>query len=138
MFGLTIVHFAAAGIQFLTISYMQVVLYMEPLQAQSSFIFVLFSAMVPGIILGSTLGDYFGGYEGKGMKNALALCVMFGAFASFFSISLSFVFTPHLFTLLLWLFFFCGAGCMPIANGIILGCVPKSAQNSASALNFVF
>ena len=71
------------------------------------------------------------------MINALSLCIVFATFASIFSITCSYTFQPTMFVILLWLFFFFGAGTMPIANGIILGCVPKSAQNSASALFFV-
>ena len=98
----------------------------------------MFSAMIPGVFTGAKLADYYGGYKGRGMRNALSLCIIFGFFASIFSLSLTITFEKELFTLLTWLFFFSGAAIMPIAAGIIVGCVPKFAQNSASALYCIF
>lgn len=92
MLGLTTLQFAAAGLQFWTISYMQVVLFMDPIEAASTFIVVMFSAMIPGVIMGATLADHFGGYKGRGMRHALSLCSFFGFMASIFSVWLSFTF----------------------------------------------
>ena len=110
----------------------------EAVEAQYTFVGVLFSAMFPGVMMGAKLADYYGGYKGKGMSNALSLCVIFGFFATMFSLLLTITFEKDLFTLLTWLFFFSGAAIMPIAAGIIVGCVPKFAQNSASALYCIF
>jgi len=137
MLGLTTLQFSAAGLQFWTIAYMQVVLNFNALEAQSIFIGVMLAAMIPGVILGSTSSDYFGGYSGRGLRNALSLCVFYGFCASVFSIWLSTTFEKQRFITLLWLFFFSGAAIMPIANGIIVGCVPKEVQNSGSALYVV-
>ena len=127
MLGQVTLQFAAAGLQFWTISYLQVVLGVDPILAQSTFVVTLVSAMVPGIILGATLSDYFGGYKGKGMANSLSLCIAYGTFAMIFAFLLSSAFEYESFTVLMWLFFFAGAGIMPIAQGIIIGCVPKFA-----------
>ena len=138
MLGQTTLMFAAAGLQFWTIAYYQVVLGVEAVEAQYTFVIVLFSAMVPGVVLGAKLADYYGGYKGQGMQNALSLCVLSGTLATIFSLSLTITFEKNMFTLLTWLFFFSGAPIMPIAAGIIIGCVPKFAQNSASALYCIF
>lgn len=134
MFGMTTLQFAAGGLQFWTISYMQVVLFMDPVESQISFVVVMFSALIPGVVLGSTLGDYYGGYKGSGLRNALTICTVFGFMATLFSLALSRCFDPSTFLYLLWAFFFWGAGIMPISAGIIISCVPKQAQNSANAV----
>lgn len=134
MMGLTTLMFAAGGLQFWTISYMQVVLFMDPIQSQQIFVVVMFSSMLPGVAIGSTLADNLGGYKGKGMTSALSLCCVFGSLATFFSLALSRCFDPDTFVYLLWCFFFFGAGCMPISAGIIVSSVPKNASNSGSAL----
>ena len=103
------------------------VLGVEAVEAQYTFVGVMFSAMFPGVFMGATLADHYGGYKGKGMSNALTLCCVFGFFATTFSLALSFTFEKQLFTLLTWLFFFFGAAIMPIAAGIIVGSVPKFA-----------
>ena len=134
MMAMTTLNFGAAGLQFWTISYMQVVLGAEAMEAQAGFAFAMFTALIPGVFMGATLADHYGGYKGKAIRYALTLCCTFGGFATIFSFSLMFVFEKTLFLALLWLFFFSGAGIMPIGVGIIIGCVPKFAQNSASAL----
>ena len=113
---------------------MQVVLFMDAMRSQVTFVVVMFSALIPGIFMGSTLSDYFGGFKGRALRNALSLCCFFGFMATLFSISLSFCFEPKVFIALLWAFFFFGAGIMPIASGIIVSCVPNDAQNSANAV----
>ena len=114
------------------------VLGVEAVEAQYTFVGLLFSAMIPGVFMGSTLADYYGGYKGAAIRNALSLCVIFGFFAAVFSLALTTTFEKNSFTLLCWLFFLCGAAIMPIAGGIIVGCVPKFARNSASALYCIF
>ena len=94
----------------------------------------MLSSLLPGVAIGSTLADNLGGYKGKGMRNALTLCCVFGALATGFSLALSRCFDPNAFVYLLWCFFFFGAGCMPISAGIIVSSVPKNAMNSGSAL----
>ena len=54
--------------------------------------------------------------------------------ASSFSFWLAFTFDAEEFILVLWLSLLTATGIFPIAQGIIVGCVPKFAQNSASAL----
>lgn len=131
MSGQVTLQFAAAGLNFWTISYMKVVLDYDILDATTMFVTCLFSAMIPGVIMGSTLSDKFGGYKGRGMRHAILLCALFGFCATCFSIAMSFVFSGTLFVILMWFFFFFGAGIMPIAGGITIACVPKFAQNSA-------
>mmetsp|Transcript_4809 Transcript_4809/g.6354 ORF Transcript_4809/g.6354 Transcript_4809/m.6354 type:complete len:103 (-) Transcript_4809:482-790(-) len=92
MLGLTTLQFAAAGLQFWTITYMRIVLDFDPLSAASTFIIVMISALIPGVIMGSTLADYFGGYKGRGMRHAITLCTVFGFLATCFSIAVSFAF----------------------------------------------
>jgi len=86
MIAMTILQFSAAGLQFWTIAYLQIVLYYEAENAQITFIIILFSAMIPGVFMGATLADYYGGYKGKALKSALTLCCIFGGFASIFSL----------------------------------------------------
>ena len=50
---------------------------MEPMDAQSFFIFIIFFGSIPGVIIGSLLADCFGGYQGIYMKNALSICCIF-------------------------------------------------------------
>ena len=110
----------------------------EAEEAQITFVVVMFSAMIPGIFMGATLADHYGGYKGKALKHALTLCCIFGAFATIFSLLETITFEKNLFAVLTWFFFFTGAGIMPIGNGIIVSCVPKFAANSASALYCIF
>ena len=131
MSGNVILQFAAAGLNFWSISYMRVVLDYEIFTATWIFVICMISSMIPGIIMGSLLSDKFGGYRGRGMRHAIALCTLFGFCATCFSIAMSFVFNPNLFVILMWFFFFFGAGIMPIAGGIIIASVPKFAQNAA-------
>ena len=112
---------------------MKVVLFFDPIEAATTFVVMFMTALIPGVVIGSTLADYYGGYKGRGMRHALTLCCFFAFMATVFSIWLSFTFEPTQFIILLWAFFFWGAGMMPIAGGIIVGCVPKFARNSASA-----
>ena len=107
---------------------------MDPIESSIIYVAVMFSAMMPGVYLGSSLTDSFGGYKGRGMRTALSFCIIFAVMSSIFSIWLSYTFDPTCFVILLWLFFFFGAGIMPAGNGIIVGCVPKHVSNSASAL----
>ena len=90
--------------------------------------------MIPGVVVGSISADYYGGYKGKGMMNALTLCCVYGAFATIFSLLLTITYEETRFIILMWLFFFSGACIMPIGIGVIIGCVPKYAHNSASAV----
>ena len=99
---------------------------------------VMFTALPPGVYLGATLADKFGGYKGKAMKHALGLCIVFGTFATLFSFLEMITFDKNVFGVLMWLFFFVGGGIMPIGSGIIVSCVPKFASNSASALYCIF
>ena len=130
--------FAASGLLFWTITYMQVVLFMDPIESQSVFVLVMISAMIPGVAAGGALGDYFGGYKGRGVYNSLILNAVLAILATLFSLSLSICFNPEVFVYLLWLFFFFGSGCMPISAGIIVSCVPKETTNSGSALYCIF
>ena len=96
-----------------------------------TFIALMMTAPLPGAVLGGLLADAWGGYKGKGMPNALTLCCIFGIFATIFSLLLHFTFDKQLFIAFTWAFFFFGSAIMPIAGGIIVGSVPKFAQNSA-------
>ena len=96
------------------------------------------TAMPPGIFFGATLADYYGGYKGKALMNALALCCIIGIFAAIFSLLETITFDKKVFIVFMWFFFFTGAGIMPIGEGIIVSCVPKVASNSASALYCIF
>jgi len=138
MLSMTILQFTAAGLQFWTIAYLQIVLYYEAEEAQITFVIILFTAMIPGVFMGASLADYYGGYKGKALKSALTLCFIFGSFASIFSLLETITFDKEFFAVLTWLFFFTGAGIMPIGSGIIVGCVPKFASNSASSLYNIF
>jgi len=104
MLSLTTVTFIAAGLQFWTISYMQVVLFMDPVDSQITLVVVIFSAMVPGLAMASTLSDYFGGYKGHGLIHALTLLSVFGFMTVVFGLSLSRCFDPDMFICLLWAF----------------------------------
>ena len=66
------------------------------------------------------------------------MCIVFGTFATMFSLLETITFDKTVFAVLTWLFFFSGAGIMPIGSGIIVSCVPKFASNSASALYCIF
>ena len=104
------------------------------MEAQTVFILIVFTATIPGVIVGSITADRYGGYKGKGMMNALSLCCVYSAFASIFSLLLTITFDETGFIVFMWLFFFFGACIMPIGIGVIIGCVPKYAHNSASAV----
>jgi len=138
VFGLTTLMFGAGGLQFWTITYMQVALFMDPMEAQSIFVLVLFSSMLPGVAMGSVMADYMGGYKGRGLRHSLTLCCVFGFIAASFSLALSRCFDPEVFVILLWFFFFWGGAIMPIAAGIIVSSVPKFATNSGSAFYCIF
>lgn len=113
-------------------------MFVDAVEAQVTFVIVLFSAMIPGVYMGAMLADYYGGYKGKALRHALTLCVVFGSFATMFSLLETITFDKTTFSILTWLFFFSGAGIMPIGTGIIVSCVPKYASNSASALYAIF
>ena len=113
---------------------MQVVLNFEAIDAQMTFIALMLTAPLPGAILGGLLADAWGGYKGKGMPNALTLCIIFGSLGTIFSSMLHITFDKTLFLTFSWFFFFFGCAVLPIAGGIIVGSVPKFAQNSASAV----
>ena len=98
------------------------------------FIVLMLTSPLLGAIFGSLIADAWGGYEGKGMPNALTLCVIFGFIGSIFSFLMHITFNKMLYFTFFWLFFFFAAAIMPIAAGIIVGSVPKFAQNSASAI----
>ena len=110
----------------------------DPMDSQATFVLALFTAMIPGITLGGMTADYFGGYKGRHIRTALNLCIMFGILA-LVPAQLMYLTTDRvLFIVFLWFFFFFGACIMPIALGIIVGCVPKIARNSAQALYAIF
>ena len=116
---------------------MQVVLGFEAFDAQMSFIGLMLSAPLPAAILGAVLADKYGGYKGEGMPNALTINIIFGICATIFSLLLSITFDQGLFLTFTWAFFFFGVAILPIVSGIIVGSVPKFAQNSASAVSCV-
>lgn len=128
---MTTLEFVAAGLQFWTIIYMQEVINVDAIEAQSLYLLTIFSAVIPGVIFGSITADYYGGYKGRGMINALTLCCIFGFFGATSSLLLSITFEKTRFTIFLWFFFFFGGCLMPIGAGIIVDSVPKYAQNSA-------
>ena len=116
---------------------MQVVLGFEALDAQMTFIGLMLTAPLPGAIVGGILGDAWGGYKGEGMPNALTINIIFSILATTCSLMLSITFDKTLFLIFAWGFFFFGVALMPIISGIVVGCVPKFAQNSASAVSCV-
>ena len=116
---------------------MEVVLGFEAFDAQMYFIGLMLSAPLPAAIMGGLLADAWGGYKGEGMPNALTLNIIFGICATIFSLLLSITFDKSLFLAFTWGFFFFGVAIMPIASGIIVGSVPKFAQNTASAVSCV-
>ena len=131
MFGLVTLYFAAAGLQFWSISYMQVVMGIDPIESQATFIMALFTAMLPGVAIGGMTADWFGGYKGKSIRSALNLNIFYGVLCAIPAQMMYMTMDKTLFIIYLWFFFFFGACTMPIALGIITGCVPKVARNSA-------
>ena len=99
------------------------------------YIVIMLTSPLLGALLGGSIADAFGGYEGKGILNALTLCTIFGMLATFFSILIHFTFDKMLFEIFIWLFLFFGTAVEPIAIGIIVGSAPKFAKNSASAIS---
>ena len=77
-----------------------------------------------GAFFGGFVADAWGGYEGKGMPNALTLCVIFGFLASMFSLLMSMTFSKMLFMTFFWFCFFFGAAMLPIISGITVASVP--------------
>ena len=128
----------AAGLNFWSITYMQVVIGMEPFDAQVSFIFIMITALIPGIVVGSSLVDYFGGYKENGMKNALALGAAYATAGNIFGVLMSFTMDETAFIIYCWFLFFFGIPVMVISAGVLITCVPKPAKNSASAVYNVF
>ena len=94
---------------------MQVVLNFEAIDAQMTFIALLLTAPLPGAILGGLMADAWGGYKGKGMPNALTLCIIFAILATIFSLMLHITFDKTLFLTFTWAFFFFGCAITPIA-----------------------
>ena len=109
-----------------------------PLEAQSTYIGVLLSSLIPGVYVGAYLADANGGYKGKGLGPSLTICCIFALFSSLFAIWDCYNYNYYFWVLITWLFLFCGAAIMPIGQGIIVSCVPKFAQNSASSLFSIF
>ena len=68
------------------------VLGVEAIEAQYTFVGITFSGTIPGIFVGAALADHYGGYKGKGMGNALTLCCVFGFFMASFALALSLTF----------------------------------------------
>lgn len=93
---------------------------------------------MPGVYLGAYLADLNGGYKGKGLAPALTICCLFAGFFSLFAIWDCYNFNFYFWVLVTWLYLLCGAAIMPIGQGIIVSCVPKFAQNSASSLYAIF
>lgn len=128
----------AQGFTFWTISYLQIVFYLDPVTAQTTYITVLLAALIPGVYLGAYLADLNGGYKGKGLAPALTICCIFAGFFAMFAIWDCYNFNYYFYVLLTWLTLLCGSAIMPIGQGIIVSCVPKFAQNSASSLYAIF
>lgn len=85
------------GIQFWTISYMEVVYQMEAMEVQSFFVFCLLFGVALGVMIGSSLADCLGGYQGKGMKNALSLSLAFSTVTLICCLVMSSVPERHMF-----------------------------------------
>ena len=105
-------------------NYMQVVIGFSAVDSQIHFIMLMLTSPLLGAILSSFIADAWGGYEGKGMPNALTLCVIFGFLTTIFTILMSMTFSKMLFITFFWLGSFFAAAIMPIASGIIVGSVP--------------
>lgn len=76
---------------------MEVVYKMEDIEVQSYFVFCLLLGMAPGVMIGSSLADCLGGYQGKGMKNALSLCLAFSTVTLIGCLVMSSIPERHLF-----------------------------------------
>ena len=95
--------------------------------------------MLPGVILGASLADSLGGYRGKSMRNALSLSSGFNFVTLITCIVISRVPEMHLYLAMLWICCVSFGCTIPVCFGIVVGCVPKSAQNTASAVyNLIF
>ena len=102
-FGLISLIFAARTILYWAITYMQEVLFMDPIEAQSIFTIVLLSSMVPGFMLSSSLIDKIGGYKGKaGLIRSIFLVVIFSVVATGFSLVVTNCADAEMFAYLFW------------------------------------
>lgn len=118
-------YYVVTGIQYWITIYLIEILHANPIDVLILFSFTCISAPLVGVMVGSHLSDYMGGYKGGNLIVAIKLCVVFALLACIFSMPIGYVGSLLYVAPPLWLLLFFGGALIPTATGINVNTVSR-------------
>ena len=133
---LSLLYFIVTCVQYWTSDYMLIALEIEDeTKRLYAFSIVCLTSPTCGLLIGGYIVDYLGGYSNK---NSLLFCFVLAILSIIPAIPLPLVNSYYLYSILLWILLFFGAGILPTLQGIIIACLPKNIQGSGNSFVIFF
>lgn len=132
-FSLCCLYFVVAGVQYWVTLYMLKVLNIQFYIVIIVFVIVSVTAPISGVYAGGKIIEFFGGYKGKNLVDALWVCFISSLLASFCTLPASIATGPFGELVSLWMLLFFGAIIVPCATGVCVNCVEREYQANTSS-----
>jgi MFS family permease len=100
-------------------------------QTLMCFAIICLTSPTLGILIGSSIINYQGGYESK---NSILICLISSTLSAICTIPAPFTTNIYTFTLCLWLVLFFGGAIVPPLNGIIMSSIPRELVGTANSI----
>ena len=132
IFTLAVLFYILTVIQFQGTEYMMNALGATNLtQTLMCFAIICLTSPTLGILIGSSIINYQGGYE---TKNSILICLISSTLSAICTIPAPFMTNIYTFTLCLWLVLFFGGAIVPPLNGIIMSSIPRELVGTANSI----
>ena len=132
IFTLAVLFYILTVIQFQGTEYMMNALGATNLtQTLMCFAIICLTSPTLGILIGSSIINYQGGYE---TKNSILICLISSTLSAICTIPAPFMTNIYTFTLCLWLVLFFGGAVVPPLNGIIMSSIPRELVGTANSI----
>jgi hypothetical protein len=132
IFTLAVLFYILTVIQFQGTEYMINALGATNLtQTLMCFAIICLTSPTLGILIGSSIINYQGGYESK---NSILICLISSTLSAICTIPAPFTTNIYTFTLCLWLVLFFGGAIVPPLNGIIMSSIPRELVGTANSI----
>lgn len=132
-FSLCCLYFVVAGIQYWITLYMIKVLNISFTIVVIVFVIISITAPIFGVYAGGKIIEFFGGYKGKNIIDALWVCFISAVLAAFCTFPASIASGAFGEFISLWLLLFFGAVIVPCATGVCINCVEREYQANTSS-----
>ena len=131
-FTLACLFFILTVIQFQGTDYMEIVIGEKRAEPKLiCFAIICLTSPTLGILTGSFLINYQGGYE---TRHSILICLISSIISGSFTIPATLATNLYMFTLFLWFVLFFGAAIVPPLNGIIMSSLPKELIGTANSI----